>query len=168
VEAKSVMVQYRTTTRSASHEREYAKLVGDIWEPITEEEARAAGVWEDPRGGQYGVKDELATTGQLEARDKGRYDPRPSSGQFKKTLVKLYCGRCGKHVGDVEQYEKRVLFRSARERTWTRGPSGLKCQDCFDRLEGFHVDMVAINARIATAIEKGRTQHLKLGDTPTT
>lgn len=115
---------------------------------------------------QYGVVDPLATPEQIAARHQGHYDPRPASGEKGKVLVSLRCVHCGKTLGNVTDYAKRPLFYSESKKSWTRTPSGLKCKDCFAPLEGFPVDMDAINAAIEKARHAGRTKVLKIGSKP--
>lgn len=115
---------------------------------------------------QFGVRDDLATPGELAARDKGLYDPRGASGDRGNVLVKLWCVKCGSQLGELVSFEKRDLFHSRRENTWTRGPSDMKCRACFLPLEGFPVDMDAINAAAETARHAGRTKHVKIGSKP--
>jgi hypothetical protein len=115
---------------------------------------------------QYGVHDDLADADESLRRDKGRYDPRAVSGAKGAVLVSLRCVHCGKTLGNVTDYEKRPLFYSERTKWWTRSPSGLKCQDCFAPLEGFPVDMDAINAAIEKARHAGRAKVLKIGSKP--
>lgn len=115
---------------------------------------------------QFGVEDDLATAEQLASRHAGVYDPRPASGEFVAVRVKLLCVRCGKHLGEVAEFEKRVLWHSIREGKWTRGPSGLKCKDCFPPLEEFPVDMYLVEATIEKAKRGKGSRTLKIGSRP--
>jgi hypothetical protein len=114
--------------------------------------------------GQHGVKDDLATPEQLAARDKGLYDPRPASGEHIATRVKLHCVRCGSHLGNVVEFEERLLFYSRSTQRWTREPRGLKCARCYAPLEGFGVDVVAIQKRVDDARHAGAARSLNIGD----
>lgn len=157
------MAQYRTTTKSASGEREYAKLVGDIWEPITEDEAKQAGVWRDPRGGQYGVKDELATTEQLAARDKGRYDVRNASGPHIAKRVRAVCAECGNLLTEFHDYEKRPLSHDTQSGAWKRDLGASKCRQCFEPLAIVLIDQEAVLDALERARESGKVQTVRVG-----
>lgn len=154
------MTQFRSTIGPDGHQ--YAKLVGDEWVPISEDEARAAGVWRDPRGGQFAVKDPLATPEQLGSRDKGFYDPRPASGALVATRVKLHCVRCGNHLGNVVEFERRMLFYSRRDQRWRREIGGMKCP-CFGG-DPFKVDLDAVLARLDVARLAGSSRSINIGD----
>ena len=141
----------------------YSKRVGNEWEPITEDEARAAGVWRDPRGDQYGVTDDIATGEQVRARDKGHYDPRKASGALVARRVKLRCGRCGSTLGHVDEHEHRTLWHSERTGRWSRRPSGIKCRECFEPLEEFRIEIPLVDAAIARARLTNAIVQLKIG-----
>lgn len=100
-------MQYSVTAGENGYR--YEKLVDEQWVSMSEDEARTRGIWRDPRGGQYQVRDPLAAPEQVEARDKGFYDPRPASGPFVAALVLVRCAECGARISDVEEYERRIL-----------------------------------------------------------
>lgn len=156
------MTQYSRTI-SAQRGDTYAKLVADVWVEINEDEAKAAGVWRDPRGGQYGVKDALGTPEELRARYQGSHDPRPASGEEIAVRVNLYCRRCYALVGRYVEFEKRSLFYSVRDERWTRLPSHLKCSSCYEKLEPFVVDLDAITDAAERARIAGKPKSLKIG-----
>ncbi|WJL95859.1 hypothetical protein QSU92_01130 [Microbacterium sp. ET2] len=136
----------------------YARLDGDVWVDITEEDARAAGVWRDPRGDTFGVKDPLATREQLGARDKGAYDPRPASGEFIRNLVVVRCGDCGERIATIEKYEGRILLHNAAtgRRYWSDlfRWSLYRCASCEPGLR----DIVPRNtSKIESAIERAES-----------
>src|SRR5690606_24667972 len=133
------------------------------WVRVSEEEARRRGIWEDPRGGQVGVRDEMATPEELAARDKGAYDPRPASGPFVARRVRLRCARCGETVGHVDEYEKRILFHSVRTGRWARGLGGMKHPECYAPLETFAVDLGAVQRAFESARREDRLVQMKLG-----
>lgn len=112
---------------------------------------------------QFGVGDQLATPDQLARRDRGLYDPRPSSGEFVARRVRLRCIRCGATLGHVDEYAHRILYHSVRENWWTRQPSGFKCRDCFAPLEEFKVNLDAIEAAVDRARHAGKVAQLKIG-----
>ncbi len=144
--------------------------VGGPGEDFADSGARVTPHGTRPRIDQYGVYDELATPEQLAQRQRGRYDPRSASGERVRVLVKLWCGRCGEHLGDVAEFAKRDLFYSVRADSWTREPSdlNLKCQTCSSAGEAFTIDWDAINTGIEKSRHAGRTKHVKIGGAPAT
>ena len=155
------MAEYRTTHTDRGNE--YAKLIAGEWVDISEEEAKSAGVWHDPRGGQYGVRDELATSDELAARDKGIYDPRPASGARIAKRLTLLCGRCLTPLGEVHDFEKRPLYYSHRSHAWTRAPGKLKCRECFGPLDYFGMDLAEIEHELELARTRSKTRNVKIG-----
>lgn len=111
---------------------------------------------------QWGVRDDLATPEQLAARWKGVYDPRPASGALVAVRVHLHCVRCNKHLGDVVEFEKRVLYHSLIDKQWQRQPVGLRCTDCFGPFE-FAVRADQIEQALERARAAGRPRALKIG-----
>lgn len=157
------MTVYRRSVSADGASYVYLKAVGDEWVSVTDEEARAVGVWRDARGGQYHVRDHMATAEQLAAREAGRYDPRPASGAHVADLVVVRCVECGARVADVAQFERRRLARNVQTGRWYRDLdrwSPFQCLAC-DRDRG-EVDVDKIAKVAARAASEGRKLTVKV------
>ncbi len=150
---------------------------GGEWVVIDDERAKSLGIWTDPRGGQYFVKDSRATPEQVQARDKGRYDPRPASGNHVARRVVIICSKCGKELSEIHDFEKRPLVRDLQKSEWVRmytnatGSNGgvemlsglrAKCMDCHDALTLPNVKMERIEEALLRSREVGKLVRKKV------
>lgn len=157
------MAEFSITSKSPGDGHEYQIRDGNEWRTISEDEAKRLGIWRDPRGGQYAVRDSLANDAQVGARDKGMYDPRPASGDFIADLVLVRCAECGARTAMVEEYEKRVLVHHlpSGRRYWTDLDrwSLYGCANC-DRAP--RVDTAKVRAGIERAKSAGKKITVKV------
>lgn len=114
---------------------------------------------------QWGVSDRLATPEQLAARKTGVYDPRDASGPHVALRVKVRCARCGQKTGEVHDFEKRILYRSMRDKRWYMSLSAArwKCTRCFDELEPITVDADVLQQKLDRAREDDTPTNVKVG-----
>ncbi|MGM1030606.1 MAG: hypothetical protein ACQEWM_12180 [Actinomycetota bacterium] len=155
-------VEYRID-RNGDGSQTYAVREGDTWRLLSEDEARVARVWRDPRREDVGVHDDLATPEQLRVRREGAYDPRPASGAFVARRVIILCLSCGKPLAEVHDFERRYLCHSLVDQRWYPSLTGLKCNQCFQSHDVVQVDGDRVLAALDRARASDRTKTVTVG-----